>query len=82
MAGVASHTFMINSEAVGKDAMWTSDGSFMAVDEYGRGRVMLDFACYSCHKDAADDVETNPGAPFSYRSLDDLSIKATGIHTP
>jgi predicted CXXCH cytochrome family protein len=79
VADVSSHTFMINTAAVGKSAMWTSDGKFLAVDEFGRGRVTLDFACYSCHKDDPMNP-TNPTAPFSAKSLTELSNKAMGIH--
>lgn len=77
VADIASHTFMIETAAVDKSAMWTSDGKFLAQDEQGRGRVTLDFACYSCHKDDQD-----VGGSFSQQSLQDLSTKATGIHTP
>jgi Cytochrome c554 and c-prime/Doubled CXXCH motif (Paired_CXXCH_1) len=73
---IASHTFTINTAAVGKDAMWTSDGKFVALDEFGRGAITLDFACYSCHKDAAD-----VGGIYSQKTLAELSAKATGIHT-
>jgi hypothetical protein len=79
VADIASHTFMIETAAVDKSAMWTSDGKFLAVDEFGRGRVTLDFACYSCHKDHPTNP-TNPTAPWSDKSLADLSNKAMGIH--
>jgi predicted CXXCH cytochrome family protein len=77
VADIASHTFQINTAAVDKSAMWTSDGKFLKLDEFGRGRVTLDFACYSCHKDA-----TGAGGSFSQKTLAELSAKAQGIHTP
>ena len=40
--------------------------------------VTLDFACYQCHTDPI----TLEGGGFSQKSLGDLSVKATGIHTP
>ena len=55
--------------------MWTSDGVFLAQDEFGRGRITLDFACYSCHKD-----DQGVGGALSQQSLTDLSNKATNIH--
>jgi predicted CXXCH cytochrome family protein len=77
VADISSHTFMIETAAVDKSAMWTSDGRFLAQDEFGRGRVTLDFACYSCHKD-----ETGVGGTFSMKTLAELSALADGMHTP
>lgn len=79
VADIASHTFMINPNPVDRTAMWTSDDKFLAVDEFGRGRVTLDFACYSCHKDDPTNP-TNPTAPFSDKTLQELSDKAMNIH--
>ena len=79
VADITSHTFMINPAAVDKSAMWTSDGKFLKVDEFGRGRVTLDFACYSGHKADATNP-TNPTAPYSYKSLAELSAKAMQMH--
>jgi predicted CXXCH cytochrome family protein len=81
VADVHSHTFQINTASVDKSAMWTSDGKFLAQDEYGRGRITLDFACYSCHKDDAS-APTNPTAPYSARTLAQLSAKAATMHGP
>ncbi len=72
---IASHTFTINPAAVGKSAMWTSDGKFVALDEFGRGAITLDFACYSCHNDPA-----GVGGGGSPKTLAELSAKATGMH--
>ncbi|MBT3232676.1 MAG: hypothetical protein HN356_07660 [Calditrichaeota bacterium] len=66
-----THIFAINTEAVGKDAMWYSDGK-KAV-----GEVTLDFVCYQCHQDP-DGV----GGAGSPKTLEELSAKATGYHTP
>jgi len=76
VADIASHTFTINTDPVDKSAMWTSDGKFLKQDEFGRSSVTLDFACYSCHKDAS-----GVGGMFSIQPLDSLSAKAIGIHT-
>jgi len=75
VADIASHTFTINPAAVDKSAMWTTDGKFLAQDEFGRGRITLDFACYSCHEDT-----TGVGGGGSEKSLEQLSAKATNIH--
>jgi len=72
---------MIQSQPWPKDSMWTSDGEFVRQDEFGRGRITLDLACYSCHKDDPT-TPTNPTAPYSAKSLTELSTKATGIHGP
>ena len=79
VADIRSHTFMINPSEIDKSAMWTSDGKFLAQDEFGRGRITLDFACFSCHKDAATNP-TNPGAPYGYKDPVDLINMATGMH--
>jgi hypothetical protein len=81
VADVRSHTFMIDPTQIDKSAMWTSDGEFMKQDEFGRGRITLDFACYSCHKDDPTNP-TNPGAPYTYKTPTQLINRATGMHTP
>jgi len=75
VADVGSHTFKIRTDAVGKSAMWTSDGLFLALDEFGRARITLDFACYSCHKD-----DQGVGGEYSQKSLAELSARAQDIH--
>ncbi len=72
---IASHTFVINTDPVGKDAMWTSDGAFLAQDEFGRGKITLDFACYGCHKD-----ESGVGGQGTVKTLAELSAKAQTMH--
>jgi len=73
---IASHLFQINTDPVGKDAMWTSDGKFVQLDEFGKGRVTLDFACYGCHKD-----ENGVGGIYSTKTLAELSAKAKTMHS-
>ncbi|MCK4774678.1 MAG: hypothetical protein KAT30_07820, partial [Candidatus Krumholzibacteria bacterium] len=77
IADIASHTFKIDTMAVDKTAMWTSDGKFLKQDEFGRGRITLDFACYSCHEDAAGG-----GGSAPQKTLRELADRAQGIHTP
>jgi len=80
VADIASHTFTINAGVIDADStMWTSDGKFLAQDEFGRGHLTLDFACYGCHKDAENNP-TNPGAPNGWKSDTDLIDRATGMH--
>jgi hypothetical protein len=77
---VASHTFTINPSVIDRElSMFTSDGNFLAQDEFGRGHLTLDFACYSCHKDD-ETTPTNPGAPATWKSDADLIDRATDIH--
>ncbi len=64
---VKTHIFKINTDAVTKDAMFTEDGSAVALDNDGLAAVTLDFACLGCHqsKDVtwastyAKDIHTN-----------------------
>jgi predicted CXXCH cytochrome family protein len=80
IADIASHTFTINAGVIDADStMWTSDGKFLSQDEFGRGHLTLDFACFSCHKDAATNP-TNPGAPYGYKLPVNLIGMATGMH--
>lgn len=72
---VASHLFKINTNPVGMTEMWTSDGSFVKLDEFGKGALTLDFACYGCHKD-----ENGVGGTGSTKTLAELSTKAQGMH--
>ncbi|RME58067.1 hypothetical protein D6779_07260, partial [Candidatus Parcubacteria bacterium] len=46
---IPTHLFKINTEAVTKDAMFTSDGGSVALDANGLGAVTLDFVCLRCH---------------------------------
>jgi len=80
IADVASHTFMIDPTSMDKSTMWTSDGKFLTQDEFGRGRITLDFACFSCHKDDPT-TPTNPTAPWSYKLPVDIMNMAAGIHS-
>ena len=73
---IASHTFQINTDPVPSDSMWTSDGKFLRVDEFGNGSITLDFACYSCHKD-----DQGVGGSALAKTLQVLSDKAKGIHS-
>ena len=52
---VPTHIFKINTAAVTKDAMFTTDGGSVALDADGIAAVTLDFACLRCHdsKDVA-----------------------------
>jgi hypothetical protein len=68
---IRSHLFNINPDAsLTKADMFTVDGTAVAGDF-----VTLDFACYSCHKDA-DGV----GGSASAKTIAELSARATGIH--
>jgi hypothetical protein len=68
---VRSHIFGIDTDATKTKAdMFSEDGSLEIL-----GATTLDFACYSCHKDA-DGV----GGDFSMKTIAELSAKATGIH--
>ena len=71
---IKTHIWSINTAPVGKDAMMVDN--LVVEDVDGQSMVTLDFACYSCHKDA-DGV----GGPFSFQDLDALSARAIGIHT-
>ncbi len=74
---IHSHLFAINTDAVGKETMWTEDGAFVAVDEHSQAKLTLDFACYGCHRD-----ESGEGGNLEQeKSLEQLSAKATGIHS-
>ena len=70
---VQTHIFALNPAAVGKDVFFNMDGSLVATPTDG---VTLDFACYQCHVDG-DGV----GGSNSAKTLEELSAKATGIHT-
>ncbi len=64
---VKTHIWGININAVTKEAMFTSDGKFVQLDENGHAAVTLDFVCLGCHtqKDVAwaatytKDIHTN-----------------------
>ncbi len=75
---VRSHIWAINPAAVDKEeGMGIVAASTTVLEDPATGlaRVTLDFACYSCHKDA-DGV----GGGVSQRTLEELSAMATGIH--
>ena len=66
---VMTHIFKINPEADGE--MFNEDGT-LANGETG---VTLDFVCYQCHRDPS-----GVGGDNSYKTLEQLSAKATGYH--
>ncbi|MBM3498303.1 MAG: hypothetical protein FJX74_06490 [Armatimonadetes bacterium] len=83
---VATHIFRINTNPVGKAAMFYTDavtashrGELDEVaatsPEYAHGFVTLDFACYSCHRD-----ENGVGGTGSQKTLAELSAYARGYH--
>lgn len=45
-----THIFYINTDAEAN--MFTEDGSYVALDENGKGAVTMDFACQRCHETA------------------------------
>jgi len=68
---IRSHLFNINPDAgLTKADMFSEDGS-LAITDY----LTLDFACYSCHKDADGN-----GGSASTKTIAELSARATGIH--
>jgi hypothetical protein len=69
---VSSHVFKINDTAVPKDSMFTigsmtGSGSIRLVSGKSTG-ITLDWACYSCHKDAG-----GVGGTGSTKTLDELA---------
>jgi predicted CXXCH cytochrome family protein len=70
-----THIFSINTDAVGKDEMFTDDGSLVEEDAEGQAEVTLDFACYSCHQD-----EQGVGGDGTMKTLAELSARALVIH--
>ena len=71
---VQTHIFTINPDAVNKDYFFSADG--LSVETATEG-VTLDFVCYQCHTDPV----TLTGGGSSQKTLEELSAKATGIHT-
>ncbi len=68
---VRTHLFEINS-----DGTKTKDDMLDLVNEVvADPRVTLDFACYSCHKDAG-----GVGGPVSVKTMTELALKAAVIH--
>jgi hypothetical protein len=51
MGDVASHLMKINTDPVGREAMFTEDGKLVKLDDEGHGAVTMDFACLGCHTD-------------------------------
>ena len=72
---IKTHIWTINTDAVGKDAMFNAEGSLVVEDMDGQAAVTLDFACYGCHQDAM-----GVGGDDSYKSLAALSEFAQNIH--
>ena len=70
-----THIFDLNPGEFNKDYFFSADG--LTVETATEG-VTLDFACYQCHTDPV----TLTGGGMSQKDLTDLSLKATGIHTP
>lgn len=66
---VKTHIFKINPAADGE--MFNEDGTLAN----GSTGVTLDFTCYQCHKDPG-----GVGGDASYKTLAQLSAKATGYH--
>jgi len=66
-----THLFAINSSAVTREAMFSPDGSTVALDGEGHGSVTLDFSCLGCHTDKTVTWAANY-APVLHTS---------GIHT-
>ena len=54
---IASHIWRINTAAVSREAMFTSDGAFLKPDESGWLSVTLDFACLGCHTKSAETLD-------------------------
>ncbi|MBX2821665.1 MAG: T9SS type A sorting domain-containing protein [Rhodothermaceae bacterium] len=54
---IASHIWRINTAAVPRDSMYTSDGAFLKADESGRPSITLDFACLGCHQDPSETLQ-------------------------
>ncbi len=73
---IRAHLWTINIAAEGKmEGMFDASGKFLRLDGEGLGRISLDFACYSCHKD-----EKGEGGDDSQRTLGELSDFASGMH--
>ncbi len=53
-ADVRTHIFRIGTAAEDQD-MFTEDGAFVRVDDNGKARVNVDFACKSCHGGQSTD---------------------------
>ena len=68
---VQTHIFRINTDPVGRDAMFVEEDGQTYAQEF----VTLDYACYGCHKD-----ESGLGGPNSTRTLEELSAAAVNIH--
>ncbi len=79
---IKTHILKINTAAIGNaDGMYeyieAEDKTFVQTDAEGLASITLDFACYGCHRD-----ENEVGGSNSIRTLQQLSDKAMGIHTP
>ena len=72
---IKTHIWTINTEPVGKDAMFNAEGNYVVEDDAGQAMVTLDFACYGCHQDAA-----GVGGGASFKSLSTLAESAQGMH--
>lgn len=70
---VRSHLFKINPDStLTKSDMFNADGSLA-----DKGYLTLDVVCYTCHQDGSGE-----GGSHSAKTMGELSLKATGIHTP
>jgi len=75
---IRTHIFSINSDPVGKDEMFYTEGtkSFVKVDQNGKAAVTLDFACYGCHK--FEDGGTGMARWLTLQQLSDFVTGADG----
>jgi hypothetical protein len=60
-----THIFYIDTDPTAN--MFTEDGDFVVLDDDGKAKVTMDFACQRCHETA---------------SLDELALFAKGFHDP
>lgn len=70
---VRTHVFRINPAPVNYTAMFTSNGTQLAVGSDGQAAVTLDFICLRCHNSQGNAFALN---------LQAASNIATGIHNP
>ncbi len=74
---IASHIFSLRTDEGTKDTMWTADGAFVKLDEFGRAQLTLDFACYGCHTDPGTGEGGGTAGP---KDMGTLSAKAMTMH--
>ncbi|RMF61190.1 MAG: T9SS C-terminal target domain-containing protein [Calditrichaeota bacterium] len=51
MGDVRTHIWLINTDPVTRDSMFTPDGGQVKLDAEGHAKVTLDFVCLPCHQD-------------------------------